>query len=177
MRQGVSIQKVVDGEWSEVFWEKGAAFSPSKFIPSSNEEKNVFDLSLTISGNQLEFTIVGDPSGQGKIFNYGPIEIQGNQSEKVGFFSYYQKKLNIDFLKVEEVAGIPLEIFSKYGTPIPMTGLTNFEPETKLTATVEKSYNRCSLAIVVRLQGGMEQDQYPKKGSGFYLKPKSKLYT
>ena len=136
-RQGVSIQKVVGGEWSEVFWEKGAAFSPSKFIPSSNEEKNVFDLSLTISGNQLEFTIVGDPSGQGKIFNYGPIEIQGNQSGKVGFFSYYQKKLNIDFLKVEEVAGIPLEIFSKYGTPIPMTGLTNFEPETKLTATVE----------------------------------------
>ena len=135
-RQGVSIQKVVNGEWSEVFWEKGAAFSAKKFVPSGNADKSTFDLSLTVSGNQVEFTIISDPNGAAKVFNYGPIEVTGVDSGKVGFFSYYQRLLDIHHLKVEEISGIPLETFSEFGKPSPAVGLSNFEPGTKVVATV-----------------------------------------
>ena len=135
-RQGVSVQKVVNGEWSEVFWEKGAAFSSKKFVPSGIADKSEFDLTMSIVGNQLEFTIVNDPDGTSKVFNYGPIEITGVDSGKVGFFSWYQHKLDIDYIKVEEIAGTPFEVFSEFGAPTPPAGLTNFEPGTKVVATV-----------------------------------------
>jgi hypothetical protein len=135
-RQGVSIQKVVNGEWSEVFWEKGAAFSTKKFVPSGKTDQSEFNLTLSIIGNQLEFTIVNDPDGTAKVFNYGPIEISGVDSGKVGFFSWYQHKLDIHHIKVEEIAGMPFEVFSNFGEPSPPAGLTNFEPGTKVLATV-----------------------------------------
>ena len=135
-RQGVSIQKVVNGEWSEVFWEKGAAFSTKKFVPSGNADQSEFNLNMSIVGNQLEFSIVNDPDGTAKVFNYGPIEISGVDSGKVGFFSWYQHKLDIHYLKVEEIAGMPFEVFSEFGNPSPVAGLTNFEPGTKVLATV-----------------------------------------
>ena len=135
-RQGVSIQKVVNGEWSEVFWEKGAAFSTKKFVPSGKADQSEFNLNMSIVGNQLEFSIVNDPDGTAKVFNYGPIEITGVDSGKVGFFSWYQHKLDIHYLKVEEIAGMPFEVFSEFGNPSPAAGLTNFEPGTKVLATV-----------------------------------------
>ena len=135
-RQGVSIQKVVNGEWSEVFWEKGAAFSTKKFVPSGKADQSEFNLNMSMIGNQLEFTIVNDPDGTAKVFNYGPIEITGVDSGKVGFFSWYQHKLDIHYLKVEEIAGMPFEVFSEFGNPSPAAGLTNFEPGTKVLATV-----------------------------------------
>jgi hypothetical protein len=135
-RQGVSIQKVVNGEWSEVFWEKGAAFSSKKFVPSGIADKSEFNLNMSIVGNQLEFSIVSDPDGTSKVFNYGPIEITGVDSGKVGFFSWYQHKLDIHHIKVEEIAGMPFEVFSEFGAPTPPVGLTNFEPGTKVVATV-----------------------------------------
>ena len=135
-RQGVSVQKVVNGEWSEVFWEKGAAFSTKKFVPSGKADQSEFNLNISITGNQLEFTIVNDPDGTAKVFNYGPIEISGVDSGKVGFFSWYQHKLDIHHIKVEEIAGMPFEVFSEFGAPTPSAGLTNFEPGTKVTATV-----------------------------------------
>ena len=106
-RQGVSIQKVVNGEWSEVFWEKGAAFSTKKFFPSAKTDQSEFNLNMSIVGNQLEFSIVSDPDGTAKVFNYGPIEITGVDSGKVGFVSWYQHKLDIHHIKVEEIAGSP----------------------------------------------------------------------
>ncbi len=136
-RQGVSIQKVVNGEWSEVFWEKGAAFSTKKFVPSGQADKSTFDLSLTVSGNQVEFTIVSDPNGAAKVFNYGPIEITGVDSGKVGFFSFSQRLLDIHHIKVEEISGIPFETFSDFGKPSPAAGLSNFEPGSKVVATVQ----------------------------------------
>ena len=135
-RQGVSIQKVVNGEWIEVFWEKGAAFSTKKFVPSGKADQSEFNLNMSIVGNQLEFSIVNDPDGTAKVFNYGPIEITGVDSGKVGFFSWYQHKLDIHYLKVEEIAGMPFEVFSEFGNPSPAAGLTNFEPGTKVLATV-----------------------------------------
>tara|TARA_B110000467_G_scaffold8007_1_gene7073 strand:- start:138 stop:3911 length:3774 start_codon:yes stop_codon:yes gene_type:complete len=135
-RQGVSIQKVVNGEWSEVFWEKGAAFSSKKFVPSGKADQSEFNLNMSIVGNQLEFSIVNDPDGMAKVFNYGPIEITGVDSGKVGFFSWYQHKLDIHHIKVEEIAGMPFEVFSNFGKPSPPAGLTNFEPGTKVLATV-----------------------------------------
>ena len=135
-RQGVSIQKVVNGEWSEVFWEKGAAFSTKKFVPSGKADQSEFNLNMSMIGNQLEFSIVNDPDGTAKVFNYGPIEITGVDSGKVGFFSWYQHKLDIHYLKVEEIAGMPFEVFSEFGNPSPAAGLTNFEPGTKVLATV-----------------------------------------
>ena len=139
-RQGVSIQKVVNGEWSEVFWQKGAAFSSKKFVPSGNADKSTFDLSLTVTGNQVEFTIVSDPNGSAKVFNYGPIEITGVDAGKVGFFSYYQRLVDIHHLKVEEISGIPFETFSDFGKPSPAVGLSNFEPGSKVVATVQSPF-------------------------------------
>ena len=66
-RIGVSIQKVVNGEWSEVFWEKGAAFSASKFVPSASADKSEFDLNLTITGVGLQERCWITRSLQGKI--------------------------------------------------------------------------------------------------------------
>ncbi|MDP6526754.1 MAG: hypothetical protein QGH15_21335, partial [Kiritimatiellia bacterium] len=137
-RIGVSVQKVVNGEWSEVFWEKGAAFSVKKFVPSASHkvDQGEFELNVTITGNQLEFSIVSDPDGTAKVFNYGPIEITGVDSGKVGFFSWYQRRLDIHHLKVEEIAGVPFEVFSEFGKPSPAVGLNNFEPGSKVAATV-----------------------------------------
>ena len=135
-RQGVSVQKVVNGEWSEVFWEKGAAFSSKKFVPSGKVDQSEFNLNVTITGNQLEFSIINDPDGTAKTFNYGPIEITGVDSGKVGFFSWYQRRLDIHHLKVEEIAGVPFEVFSEFGKPSPAVGLNNFEPGSKVAATV-----------------------------------------
>ena len=135
-RQGVSIQKVVNGEWSEVFWEKGAAFSNKKFVPSGTADKSEFNLNMSMIGNQLEFSIVNDPDGTAKVFNYGPIEITGVDSGKVGFVSWYQHKLDIHHIKVEEIAGMPFEVISKYGKPSPPVGLNNYEPGAKVAATV-----------------------------------------
>ena len=135
-RLGVSIQKVVNGEWSEVFWEKGAAFSSKKFVPSAKADQSEFNLNMSIVGNQLEFSIVSDPDGAAKVFNYGPIEITGVNSGKVGFVSWYQHRLDIHYLKVEEIAGMPFEVFSEFGVPSPPAGLSNFEPGTKVVATV-----------------------------------------
>jgi hypothetical protein len=132
----VSIQKVVNGEWSEVFWEKGAAFSSKKFVPSAKADQSEFNLNMSIVGNQLEFSIVSDPDGAAKVFNYGPIEITGVNSGKVGFVSWYQHRLDIHYLKVEEIAGMPFEVFSEFGVPSPPAGLSNFEPGTKVVATV-----------------------------------------
>ena len=135
-RQGVSIQKVVNGEWSEVFWEKGAAFSAKKFVPSGKTDQSEFNLNMSMIGNQLEFTIVNDPDGTAKVFNYGPIEITGVDSGKVGFVSFFQHKLDIHHIRVEEIAGMPFEVISKYGKPSPPVGLNNYEPGAKVTATV-----------------------------------------
>ena len=135
-RQGVSIQKVVNGEWSEVFWEKGAAFSAKKFVPSAKADQSEFNLNMSMIGNQLEFTIVSDPDGTAKVFNYGPIEITGVDSGKVGFVSFFQHKLDIHHIRVEEIAGMPFEVISKYGKPSPPVGLNNYEPGAKVTATV-----------------------------------------
>ncbi len=135
-RLGVSIQKVVNGEWSEVFWEKGAAFSSKKFVPSAKADQSEFNLNMSIVGNQLEFSIVSDPDGAAKVFNYGPIEITGVNSGKVGFVSWYQHRLDISHIKVEEIAGMPFEVFSEFGVPSPPAGLNNFEPGTKVVATV-----------------------------------------
>jgi hypothetical protein len=44
--------------------------------------------------------------------------------------------LDIHYLKVEEIAGMPFEVFSEFGNPSPAAGLTNFEPGTKVLATV-----------------------------------------
>ena len=37
---------------------------------------------------------------------------------------------------MEEIAGVPLEVFSEFGKPSPVAGLTNFEPGSKVLATV-----------------------------------------
>ena len=119
-----------------MFREKGAAFSTKKFVPSTKTDQGEFNLNMSIVGNQLEFSIVSDPDGAPKVFNYGPSEITGVDSGKVGFTSFFQHKLDIHHIKVEEIAGMPFEVISKYGKPSPPVGLNNYEPGAKVAATV-----------------------------------------
>ncbi len=133
--QGVSVQKKVNGVWSEIY-HQDPTVDPDAFIPPDDVP---YDILVTISENRLEFVITGDPEGTAVTHFYGPFNITGDtvDSGKIGVFSWGMQHTEIDFVKVELSRGIPLQINSPFGNPSPSIGLSNYEVDEVVTATVE----------------------------------------
>ena len=129
--QGVSVQKKVNGIWSEVFHDESASFIPPNNVP--------YDILVTVNGNSLEFVITGDPDGAAETHFYGPFEITTDTVDngKIGFFSWGMNPLQVDFVQVERLVGIPLQVNSLFGNPDPPVGLQSFDFGAQVTATVE----------------------------------------
>ncbi|MCD8533886.1 MAG: hypothetical protein LR011_03475, partial [Verrucomicrobia bacterium] len=133
--QGVSVQKKVNGVWSEVFHDETGSFIPANNVP--------FDVLLTVNGDAADLTISRDVNGQMETISFGPFEFSGDKIDagKVGFFSWGMNAFAADFLQVQEIEGIPLQVNSEFGTPVPPVGLTSFDSGMAVEAMVEAVVN------------------------------------
>lgn len=129
-RKGLSVQKVVDGVWEEIYRDEPIKYDPVANVP--------YDISAVIVGNRLQIQIVGDPNGAAKMHSYGPIDITGPtvQNGKIGVFSWAMARTEFDFVRVYQIDGIPLNVSSPFGNPQPAPGLQGFPAGTSVTASV-----------------------------------------
>ncbi|HNU53379.1 MAG TPA: hypothetical protein PKJ98_20995 [Verrucomicrobiota bacterium] len=130
VRRGLSVQKVVAGVWEEVFHETTAAFAPPSNVP--------YDLSAVIVGDRLQVQIVANPLGAAKVHSYGPIDFTGSTlaNGRIGLFSWAMSRLEADFVRVHGIDGLPLQITSTYGNPVPASGLHGYPAGSSVTASV-----------------------------------------
>ncbi|MBI4327961.1 MAG: hypothetical protein HY674_22250 [Chloroflexi bacterium] len=125
---GLSIQKAVNGEISEVARD-------ARFIPPDNVP---YDITVAVFGNRLQVIVVGNPTGNAQSYVYGPFEITGGTVDhgKVGFFSWAMSWTEFDFIRVQGVSGAPLQVISNFGSPDPAPGLHGFPVGSSVTASV-----------------------------------------
>lgn len=127
-KHGVSIQKNVNGVFDQVMHD--ATFNPSATLP--------MDVYASIATNQLTVLTVTSPGTPGQTANlFGPFNITGsiNSAGKIGLFSWAQRSIDIDFVRVQAVAGLGLGVSSAYGNPDPPVGLNDIPNGTIVTAT------------------------------------------
>lgn len=117
IRSGLSVQKNVEGIYSEVYRDNPALFNPSRKVP--------LDLVAEIRSNVLNVLAVSDPDGEAEVHRWGPISIAGQDRGKVGVFSWFMYKLEYDWIRV--CAGAPLYVSSPHGSPSPGRGLGDHE--------------------------------------------------
>ena len=133
VKQGLSIQKVVNGLWEEVFSEETPQFIPPNNVP--------YDISALMIDNRLTVVILADPdSATPTRYSYGPFDIVGDTiaTGKIGFFSWAMAPaLQVDWVRVTAMDGVPLQVLSQYGEPTPPAGATAHEPGSTITASVE----------------------------------------
>ncbi|HKS38740.1 MAG TPA: hypothetical protein VJW76_16215, partial [Verrucomicrobiae bacterium] len=140
IKRGISIQKNVDLVFDEIF--ASTSFIPPTAVP--------IEVNASITGNRLQVIIVSNPdsvAAQG--FYFGPFDIAGGtvNNGKIGVFSWAQYNeatqttsdagTEVDFVKVQEVAGEGLIVTSPFGTANPPTGLNDFPASTVVTASVD----------------------------------------
>ncbi|MBI4659138.1 MAG: hypothetical protein HY735_09875 [Verrucomicrobia bacterium] len=128
--KGLSIQKVVNGVWEEVYRDNPVKYDPLANVP--------YDLTAAVFGNRLQILLVGNPTGASQSFSYGPFDITGATvpNGKVGFFSWGMSRTEFDFVRVQGIDGVPLQVNSAFGTPAPGTGLQSFSSGSSVTASV-----------------------------------------
>lgn len=133
-RKGVSVQKVVDGVWEEVFHEDAP-----KFDPVAN---TAYDITAVMVGTRLQLQVIGNPTGAAQTFSYGPFDITGTTvpTGKIGFFSWAMSRTEFDFVRVYGIDGAPLQVASPYGNPSPAAGLHGFAPGSSVTASVTSPF-------------------------------------
>ncbi len=117
IRSGLSVQKNVNGAYSEVYTENPGRLTPARNVP--------LDLVAEVRSNVLNVLAVEDPDGAADVYRWGPIPISGIDRGKAGLFSWYMYKLECDSFHV--CAGAPLYVSSPYGAPNPARGLGDHE--------------------------------------------------
>lgn len=129
-RKGLSIQKVVEGVWDEVYRDEPVKYDPTANVP--------YDLTAVMIGNRLQVRLVGDPAGTPRVHSYGPFELTGPVLEtgRVGLFNWGMSRTEFDSVRVHAIEGIPLQIASAYGQPVPASGLQGFDPGSSIDASV-----------------------------------------
>lgn len=129
-RKGLSVQKVVEGTWEEVFREETVQYDPLPNVP--------YEITAVIIGNRLQIQLLADPSGARRLFHYGPFDLTGSTlgSGKVGLFGWGMSRTEFDWIRVYGIEGLPLVVSSPYGQPSPPVGLQGFAPGTEILAAV-----------------------------------------
>jgi hypothetical protein len=133
-RKGLSIQKVVNGTWEEVYHD-----DPVKYDPVANV---AYDITAVMVGNRLQILLTGNPTGAAQSFSYGPFDLTGATvpNGKIGFFSWGMSRTEYDFVRVHAIDGVPLQVSSPYGNPNPPVGLNGFTPGESVTASVTSPF-------------------------------------
>jgi len=128
--QGLSIQKVVNGVFEEVYRD-----NPVKFSPPNNV---AYDITAAVLGNRLQILLVSNPTGTAQSFSYGPFDLTGAAvaNGKIGLFSWGMSRTEFDFVRVQGIDGVPLQVNSAFGAPNPGTGLQAFPPGSTVAASV-----------------------------------------
>jgi hypothetical protein len=128
--RGLSIQKIVNGVYEEVYRDNPVKYDPGVNIP--------YDITAAVLGNRLQVLVVGNPAGAAQSFSYGPFDITGATvpTGKIGFFSWGMSRTEFDFVRVQGIDGVPLQVNSAFGAPNPGVGLQAFTPGSSVTASV-----------------------------------------
>lgn len=133
VKQGLSVQKSVNGVFTEIA-------TSAAYIPPNPA---VLDVFAAIRDNTLQVIAVNNPGGAGaQSYIFGPFDMTTGSPEtvntgKVGAFAWAMNFLEVDTVKVEEVAGQGLLVSSAFGTPSIPVGLNDFPSGTVLTASLE----------------------------------------
>ncbi|MBI2949531.1 MAG: hypothetical protein HYY23_17990 [Verrucomicrobia bacterium] len=129
-RQGLSVQKVINGVFEEIFHDDPVKYAPPANVP--------YDITAVMVGNRLQLQVVGNPTGAAQSFAYGPFDITGATvpNGKIGFFSWGMSRTEFDFVRVHGIDGLPLQVNSAYGAPNPGTGLQGFASGSSVAASV-----------------------------------------
>ena len=123
--RGLSVQKNVNGTYTEVFRESAALYAPLPGVP--------YDLVAAIAGNKVEVLVVADPEGAALPYAYGPFTLTGVPAGSMGLFSWAMAKVDFDRVSVQD--GTPLYVSSSFGSPEPGRGLQSFAPASTVTAS------------------------------------------
>ncbi len=123
---GLSIQKNVNQVYTEVYHDNPIKYSPVAGVP--------YDLMAQMSGNSLSVLLVADPEGAAQVYNYGPFNITGVNTGKVGLVSWAMSRTDFDWVSVQD--GASLYVSSPFGTPGPGRGLGSYAPGTVVNAFV-----------------------------------------
>jgi uncharacterized repeat protein (TIGR02543 family) len=113
---GLSVQKNVNRIYSEVYRDNPVKYSPVNGQP--------YDLVAQIATNTLNILVVANPDGAATVYNYGPFNMTGVNTGKVGLFSWGMLPVEFDSIAVHD--GASLYVTSPYGTPSPGKGLNSF---------------------------------------------------
>lgn len=124
VRNGLSVQKNVDGVYSEVYLETPPRFTPARYVP--------FDLVAEVRSNTLQVLAVSDPDGAAEVYRWNPIALTGQERGKIGVFTWYMAQLECDWIRA--CAGAPLYVSSPYGAPSPARGFGDHEIGTRIDA-------------------------------------------
>jgi hypothetical protein len=122
---GLSVQKNVNRDYVEVYRDNPVKYDPVAEVP--------YDLVAQVAGDTLEILLVADPDGAAQMFNYGPFNVTGINSGKIGLFSWAMSRVEFDWVSVQDSAA--LYVSSAFGSPNPPKGLSSFTAGTMLNAT------------------------------------------
>ena len=151
---GLSIQKNVNRTYTEVYRESTVQYAPVADAP--------YDLVAFISGSTLNILLVADPEGTAQAYTYGPFNITGVTSGKIGLFSWGMSQAEFDWVSVQD--GTPLYVSSPFGSPNPARGLNSFPAGTSVTASAGATTEQQGVRRVPN--GWVGSGSVPANGSG-----------
>ena len=89
---GLSVQKNVNRVYSEVYRDNPVKYSPVSGVP--------YDLVAQVATNTLDILLVADPEGAAQVYAYGPFNVSGVNTGKVGLFSWAMSRTEFDWVSV-----------------------------------------------------------------------------
>ncbi len=145
-KRGISIQKNVNLNFDQVFYNNAFSDPANNYIPPWGTRTPI-DVHAAIQNDRLQLIVVNDPDSlNAQSFFFGPFDITGEKVDKgkIGIFSWAMYGANapidsgteVDFVKVRQVEGEGLFVSSLYGTPDPAVGLNDFPSGTVITGKV-----------------------------------------
>lgn len=157
-RKGLSVQRVEEGVWSEVFFEESVTFDPVANTP--------YDLTAVVVDGRLQVQVVADPLGAARLYDYGPFDLGAAlRTGQVGLFSWGMSRTEFDFVRVHGIDGVPLQVTSAFGAPEPAVGLHGYAAGTEVTAAVPSPVEE-SPGVRRVATGWVGRGSVPALGSG-----------
>ncbi len=157
MRPGLSIQKNINGAYSQIYADSPVRFSPPTGVP--------YDLVAHIASNTLNILVVADPDGAAQLTTYGPFDIRGLDSGKIGLCDWLMLRTQFD--RVQVLDGAALHVFAPLGSPSPARGLSSFLPGQRVEASAGDATNEPGVRHSAT--GWIGTGSAPPSGSGSHV--------
>jgi hypothetical protein len=151
---GLSIQKNVNRTYMEIYRDNPVKYNPVSNVP--------YDLVAQIAANALDIVVVSDPEGAAQVYTYGPFNVTGVNSGKIGLLSWGMSRTEFDWVSVQD--GALLYLSSPFGSPSPGKGLNSFSPGTVVNASAGTATNEPGTRRFAN--GWIGSGSVPASGSG-----------